>query len=88
MSINDLIEKLNKLKIELGGETEVLMSFNGCTNSWEFLNITEVDTTGFFLDSEGEVYHLGDYEPEVGDKVKKMVNLYSNRDKFNYQSTF
>lgn len=82
MNIDQLIDKLNTLKAELGGNTEVLMSFNGCTDSGELLKITEVGTTGFFLTPEDEVYWLDDYEPELGDKIKKMVNLYSNRNKF------
>lgn len=85
MNIDELIVKLIQLKIELGGNTEVLMSFNGCTNSGELLRISEVNITGFFTnpkDPEGEVYDLDSYQPEPGDKIVKMVNLFSNRDKF------
>lgn len=48
MNIDQLIDKLNVLKTKLGGNTEVLMSFNGCTQSGELLKITDAGITGFF----------------------------------------
>lgn len=84
MNIDNLIDKLSQLKTELGGDTEVLMSFNGVTDSGELLRISEVGITGFFIDPKDpdEIYEVGEYTPEPGDKVKKMVNLFSNRNKF------
>lgn len=84
-TIDELIGDLTKLKNELGGNTEVLFSFNGCTESGELLRISEVEVTGFFTDPNdpnGEIYQLGDYEPDPGDQIKKYVNIYSNREKF------
>lgn len=84
-TIDELITELVKLKSELGGNTEVLFSFNGCTNSGELLRITEVTTTGFFTDpndNNGDIYQLDEYEPNPGDLIKKYVHLRSDRDPF------
>jgi hypothetical protein len=81
-TIDELIDELQQFKSRLGGNTEVVFSFNGCTESGELLSITNVEIGGHFMSSDGNIYNMSGFVPNSGDKIEEVINIYSNREKY------
>ena len=83
-TIDETINELTKLKKKLGGNCRVVFSFNGGTESGELCGISKIDVLGYFFSvrDDGELLFTSDYEPNVNDKVTNVVNIYSDREKY------
>ena len=89
-TIDETINELTKLKKKLGGNCRVVFSFNGGTESGELCGISKIDVLGYFLDDEdddGGILFTCDYEPNVNTKVTNVVNIYSDREKYDFIDT-
>jgi hypothetical protein len=78
MTLNKLIKRLNKLKEKVGGDTPATIAFNGVTESGELLGITYCDTQRILLNGD-EVEETNN--PDLA-KIKKIVVIFSNREKY------
>ena len=78
MKVHELIEYLqNKDQ-----NADVFMSFNGCTESGEMLNITNIDTVTFFREEDSENYVSSEeysIPKDYAGNICTAINLYSNR---------
>ena len=82
-TIDETINELTKLKKKLGGNSTVVFSFNGGTESGELCGISKIDVLGYFYDKDDLLFTC-DYEPNVNDKVTNVVRIYSDREKYDY----
>lgn len=82
MTLNTLIEKLTELRTAISGDTPVVFSFNGCTESGTFMNVTEVVNEPYFFPTNEEFYLVRDYIPAPGDVIRPLVHISSNGDPF------
>jgi hypothetical protein len=66
-------------------EADVFMEFNGCTESGEWLDITNVDEDAIIILPDDDcIYRLSQHnieEKEIVDK-QKVICLYSNRQRY------
>lgn len=82
MKLSPLIKKLQKLEQKLGN-IDICISFNGCHNSGELLEISEIRKEEFFINDEtGEFCLTSEYETRKEDKLKKLLILFSDREEF------
>ena len=87
-TLDETINELTKLKKKLGGNCRVVFSFNGGTESGELCGISKIDVLGYFYDDcDGELLFTSEYEPNVNDKVTNVVNIYSDREKYDCEMT-
>ena len=76
-TLDQMIAELSVMRDNLSGDTQVFFDKNGCDDGPR--SITDIETVGYFTDSEGNFYWTSDYTPEPSDKVTKLVRIYSDR---------